>query len=130
MKNGVGSVMIAHLHIPKLDSTENIPATLSSPIVDGILRDQLGFEGLVITDALEMQGVTRHFPPDKAASMALMAGSDIILLPSDIAKSIKGVKEAVQAGQLSRSDLHRKVRRVLSYKFRLGLTRRPYTRTK
>ena len=80
-KGGLMSMMIAHLSIPALDPTPHLPSTLSRPIVTGVLRQKLGFEGLIFTDALEMQGVVKYFPNGTASAKALAAGADVASMP-------------------------------------------------
>jgi len=120
---GVGSVMIAHLYIPSIDSAKNQATSLSKNNVTRLLRDELGFDGLTFTDALEMKGVTKYFPSGEAAVQALVAGNDMLCLPASVPESIESVKKAISENRLSWEDLNEKVKRVLRVKYRLGLNR-------
>jgi len=119
--NGIAGIMIAHLSIPALDTTALLPSTLSKPIVDGLLRSDSGFKGLVFTDAMNMKGVTNHFPTGLAEVMALQAGNDVIELSADIPKAIAAIEKALDEGTLSSSDIDAKVKKVLTAKYWLGL---------
>lgn len=118
---GVGSVMIAHLYIPAIDSTPNQATSLSYKNVTGLLREQLGFKGITFTDALEMKGVAKFYPQGEAAAQSLIAGNDMLCLPGDVPGSIKKVRKAIRKGKLSWDDIHAKVKRVLLAKYHLGL---------
>lgn len=118
---GVGSVMIAHLFIPAIDNTANRPTSLSAKAVNGILRDELGYDGLVFTDGLEMKGVTKFFPAGEAAVQALLAGNDMLCLPDDVPAAIKAIEAALKKKTLKWKDIEEKVHRVLEAKYRLGL---------
>ena len=120
---GVGSVMTAHLSIPAIDTTTNLPSSLSYRNVTGILRNDLGFKGISFTDALEMQGVTKYFPKGDASVMSLIAGNDMLCLPGDIPGSIAKIKEAIKDGRLSWDDINAKVKKVLLAKYHLGLNK-------
>lgn len=119
---GVDSVMTAHLAVPALEP-EKIPATVSPAILTGLLRNQLGFKGMVSTDAMDMQGLTKQYPPGEAAVRSLLAGADILLIPQDPDKAIEGVVEAVKSGRISAKRLDESVLRVLEAKARLGIDR-------
>ncbi len=118
---GVGAVMTAHLFVPALDPTPNLPATLSEPILTGVLRKELGFKGLIVTDALEMAGVTSSFSTEDASLRALLAGVDILLLPPEPAKAVASLIEAARAGKIPRARIDDSVRRILTVKAKLGL---------
>jgi beta-N-acetylhexosaminidase len=92
-----------------------------SEVLTGILRDSLGFQGLVVTDALDMGGVVRGYGPGEAAVQAFLAGSDILLMPTDPIQAIEAIVQAVEAGRISSSRLDRSVRRILVLKERMGL---------
>jgi len=121
IKAGVGSIMTAHLWIPAIDTTTNLPSSLSYRNVTGILRDDLHFKGISFTDALEMQGVAKFFPKGDASVMSLIAGNDMLCLPGDIPGSIAKVKEAIKDGKLTWDDINAKVKKVLLAKYHLGL---------
>ncbi|MEN9684968.1 MAG: hypothetical protein RLZZ28_754 [Bacteroidota bacterium] len=120
---GVGSVMVGHLSVPAIDTTANLPSSLSYKHVTDLLRNELGFQGLTFTDALEMQGVTKYFPKGEAALQSLIAGNDMLCLPGDIPGSIAKVKEAIKNGRLSWDDLNERVKKVLLVKYHLGLNK-------
>lgn len=120
---GVESIMTAHLYIPALEPEEGLPATLSPRIMTDLLRKQMGFRGLIVTDALEMRGITGYFGDEEAALRALKAGVDLLLLPLDPVKVIEHLKQAVRNGELPISRVEESLRRVLLAKTRLGLHR-------
>ena len=105
INNGATSVMIAHLHIPAFDSISKIASTLSSNVVTDLLRKQMGFGGLVITDALSMRGVSDYFDPGELEVQAFKAGNDILLMPSDVSKAITLIKLEVRRGRISEEDV-------------------------
>jgi len=113
---GVMSMMSAHLAIPALDNRPNRPGSLSGPILNGMLRDKMHFEGLIFTDGLEMQGVAKHYAPGIMEVEALKAGNDVLLLPIDIATAFNTIKEAVASGRISTTEIDAKVRRILEAK--------------
>lgn len=120
----VDGVMTAHLSVPALDPWRvPRPATLSPPILTGLLRDRLGFDGLVITDALHMDGVGDRARAGAVAVEAILAGADILLIPPDEGEAIAAVAAAVRAGEVSEARIDRSVRRVLSAKAAVGLSR-------
>lgn len=123
IKAGVGSVMMAHLSIPALDTTTNLPTSLSAIAVQNLLRNELGYNGITFTDALEMKGVSKFFPKGEASVMSLIAGNDMLCLPGDIEGSIEKVKEAIAVGKLTWEDLNQRVKKVLRAKYNLGLDR-------
>ena len=118
---GATSVMVAHLNVPALDARENRPTTLSGPTIVDVLRNELGFDGIVYTDAMEMKGVTKHFEPGMADLEAFLAGNDVILLPEDIAQGYKRVLDAVNNGTISMERLDKSVYRILRTKEILDL---------
>ncbi len=120
---GVGAVMTAHLSIPALDSTPHLASSLSKPIVTGLLKDKLGFRGLVITDALNMKGVTKYFPPGVVDAKALIAGNDILEFTEDVPIAIKAIKKAVAIGLISWEQINNSCKKVLAAKYWAGLNR-------
>lgn len=121
-KNGAGSIMVAHLQVNALDPRVNRPTTLSRPVVTDLIRKEMGFEGLIFTDAMEMEGVKKFFPNGIADVEAFKAGNDISLLPVDVGASITAIQAALADGSLDRNQLWDSVKRILRAKFRLGLT--------
>jgi len=120
---GVDAVMTAHIAVPAL-SPPGLPATLSPAILTGLLRKQMGFKGLVATDALEMGGIARGFSTGEACVRALEAGADTLLMPSDADAAVKAVVAAVQNGRISHARIQESVIKILSAKERVGLDRK------
>ena len=120
---GVAGIMVSHLVVPALDPTPNLPATLSSAILTGLLRGQMGFRGLIVTDAMEMGGVTNSYTPAEAALKAIQAGCDMVLLPLETEKVVDFLKEQVRTGVLSKERVDTSARRILEAKARVGLHR-------
>jgi beta-glucosidase-like glycosyl hydrolase/CubicO group peptidase (beta-lactamase class C family) len=118
---GVGSVMTGHLNVPAMEPDPNIPATLSSNILTGVLRKELGFQGLVITDALDMGGITVRYAPGDAAVRAFLAGADALLMPPVPDAAYDALLAAAKSGQISTERLDTSVRRILEAKAHLGL---------
>lgn len=120
---GVDAVMSTHIRLPALDPTEGLPATLSRPVLTGLLREELRFDGLVFTDSMSMGAIVKGFPVDRAAAMAVGAGADVVLDPPDAEAAVRGIREAVEKGEISREQVDRSVGRILRAKARLGLHR-------
>ena len=120
---GVGSVMVAHLSIPAIDATEHVATSISKNNVTGLLRNDLKYEGLTFTDALEMKGVAKYFPGGTIAVQALIAGNDMLCLPEDVGMAIEEIKKAIRDKKLSWNDINTKVKKVLLAKYRLGLNK-------
>lgn len=118
---GIGSVMVAHLSIPTLDREDNRASSVSKNIVTDLLKRDLKYKGLVITDGLEMKGVTKFFDPGKLSAEALIAGNDMLCLPEDIPASIDEIKKAIKRKKLSWADIDARVKKVLHAKYRVGL---------
>jgi beta-N-acetylhexosaminidase len=123
IEGGVQAIMTAHLAVPALDPTPNMPATLSPAIMTGLLRKELGFKGLIVTDALDMGGVTNAYSDEDMSLKALGAGVDILLMPRDPALTVRTVIEAVRSGMVPIARIDDSVRRILEAKARLGLNR-------
>ncbi|MDP4186066.1 MAG: glycoside hydrolase family 3 N-terminal domain-containing protein, partial [Bacteroidota bacterium] len=121
IKSGLPAIMTAHLHVPALDSGQNIPASLSPIITNNLLRKEWGFKGLILTDAMNMGGVLSYGKPGLIDVLALKAGNDVIEFPADPKASIQAIKEALKSGQLSWKDIELKCRRVLAAKYWCGL---------
>jgi beta-N-acetylhexosaminidase len=126
---GVAAVMVAHLSVPALDDDPNKVATISPRIVTDVLQHQLGFHGVVVTDALEMRGLTSIYPPGpvsataRAAVDAVKAGDDVILWPTDLDGAFQGIIAAVKRGEISESRIDDSVRKILEMKASVGLHR-------
>lgn len=119
---GVSSVMVAHLNIPALDSVANRPSTLSPAIITRLLKEKLGFNGLVFTDALNMKGVTKYFEAGESSLKAFLAGNDILLYPDDVQAAVNRLKTAFTWGEFSEADLDRSVKKILLAKQWAGLS--------
>jgi beta-N-acetylhexosaminidase len=120
IKSGVDSIMTAHIAVPVLDDPA-LPATLSPKILTGVLRDDLGFKGLIVTDALDMGGISHGFTVGDASVRALEAGADVLLMPSDPKAAIDAVFAAVKSGRLTAKRIDDSVTRILTAKARVGL---------
>ncbi|MDB5018484.1 MAG: ybbD [Mucilaginibacter sp.] len=118
---GISGVMIAHMDIPALDSTRNLPSTLSRPIVTGDLKDSLGFKGLVVSDAMEMKAVIKYFPNGEADLKAFLAGNDIIELSENSARAIKMIRKAARKNKTVNDELNARVKKILTAKYWTGL---------
>ena len=149
IKNNVGSVMISHISLPKLDGqkikplknslkadyteseiiSENItiPATLSKKIVTGILKEDYKFKGLVVTDAMDMSGLTLYFNQKEAAIQAILAGNDVLIKPAQIEETIEGLTEAVVSKRISENRLDQSVKKIIAWKIKLGLFEKKIT---
>lgn len=124
---GVDSVMTAHLRLPAIDPQR--PATLSKPILTGLLRHDLGFDGLIVTDALVMGSITQHYGPSEAAVLAVEAGADILLMPADVEGAIAAVCEAVQVGRIAAEQVRAAVERIWRAKLKTSTVRLPQGET-
>jgi beta-glucosidase-like glycosyl hydrolase len=119
---GAAATMVAHIELPALDPAKG-PATFSKPIVTGLLRGDLGFSGLIITDSMTMNAISDMAEPGEAAVRAVEAGADIVLHSPDPRAAFKGLKSAVESGRLNRAAFDASVRRILTAKARMGLHR-------
>ncbi len=119
IEEGVPFIMVGHLSLPQIVG-EDVPAVLSKEIIVGILREELGFDGIVITDALDMGAITDYYNSAQAAVMAVEAGADMLLMPEDFVEAYGGVLDAVQRGELSVERIDESVRRILRVK--VGMT--------
>src|SRR5262249_9480850 len=126
---GGGAVRSSHIALPAVDpgTVEGAaqplprPATLSRPILTGLLRDELKFDGLIYTDSMSMLAISQNIPPDRAAALAVKAGADQVLHSPDDDAAFRGIKAAVERGEISQAQVTRSVERVLSAKARMGL---------
>ncbi|WP_223808677.1 glycoside hydrolase family 3 N-terminal domain-containing protein [Rufibacter hautae] len=118
---GVMGVMVAHLHVPKLDSIANRAATLSPYLVNDLLKGQMQYEGLVFTDALNMKGVTRYHEPGEVDALALKAGNDVLLFSENVPKAFASIKKALADSTISERDIEIRVRKMLHAKYWAGL---------
>lgn len=120
---GVSSVMVAHLFIPALEKKDKLASSLSKNIITKLLKQKLCYDGLIFTDALDMKGIVNFNDPGEASLEALMAGNDILLLPSNTDSTVKKIKEAVYNGQIIEQELDYHCKKILSYKYRVGLNK-------
>src|SRR5215813_13763189 len=152
VKAGIGSVMVGHIALPQIDSSAikplpkavkskptdtdeaaeiieekaTMPATMS-PVMGALLKNDLNFKGIVITDALSMSGLTIYFSQDEAAVRALEAGADMLLKPADVDAAFRGVRDAVKSGRLSEARVEESARRIMTAKYDLGLVQQRVT---
>ena len=119
--NGVSSMMVAHLNIPALDSTLNSPSTVSRKIVTGLLKEELGFNGLIFTDALQMKGITKNLAVGESSVKAFMAGNDVLLFPDNVKAAVNQMKTAYSKGLYSEADLNKSVKKILMAKQWVGI---------
>lgn len=118
---GIGGVMVAHLYVPALEKTKGIPASISKNIITGILKDQLGYKGLIITDALNMGAVANKFKAGELDAMAFAAGNDIMLFSQDVSTGKKLIQQAIDKGEISQDRVEESVKKILLTKYYLGL---------
>jgi beta-N-acetylhexosaminidase len=147
---GIGSIMIAHIALPQIDGEEikplkvyqggdaehgaeivsqsaTIPATLSEKVQTGILRTEMGFKGLIVSDAMSMSGLTLYFNQEEAGVRAFLAGTDILEKPADVDAMLRGLKAAVASGRIPMAKLDESVRRQLAWKYEVGLAKNKIT---
>jgi beta-N-acetylhexosaminidase len=122
IEKGVDAVMTAHIAVPAFEP-QQIPATVSHSVLTGLLRNELGFKGLIVTDAMEMQAVAGLYSPGEAAVRAVAAGADVLLMPTDPDACIRAIEAAVSSGRVSRRRIDESVTRILAAKQRTGLFR-------
>ncbi len=124
---GVKSVMLAHISFPAVDKTPNLPSTMSAPVVNGLLKSQLNFNGLIVTDALNMSGITKYFSTEQVALGCVEAGIDLILMPQGETKTIDAIEKAVNSGKVSEERIDISVKKILEAKEWLKLFENRYT---
>ncbi|WP_294316425.1 glycoside hydrolase family 3 N-terminal domain-containing protein [uncultured Chryseobacterium sp.] len=121
MDKGIGGVMVAHLYVPALESGKGIPASVSKNIITGLLKDKLGYKGLIITDALNMGAVANKYKPGELDAMAFKAGNDIMLFSQGVAEGKKLIQKAIDKGEIPQSRVEESVKKILLTKYFLGL---------
>ncbi len=124
MNKGIGGVMVAHLYVPALEKEKGVPASVSKSIVTGLLKNQLEYKGLIITDALNMGAVANRYQPGELDAMAFEAGNDLMLFSQDVATGKKLIQKAIDEGKIPQSRVEESVRKILMTKYLLGLTER------
>jgi beta-glucosidase-like glycosyl hydrolase/CubicO group peptidase (beta-lactamase class C family) len=120
---GVASIMMAHLYIPAIDNTPNTPASISKKAVTGLLKGEMGYKGIVITDALEMKGIAKFYTGGEEAARSLLAGNDMLMLPSTAEGSVNAIRRAIRRGDISWEEVNERVKKVLLAKYNLGLNK-------
>ena len=123
IKAGVSSIMSAHIAFPAMLGGDTVPATLEPRMLTGLLRNELGFQGMVYTDALDMGGIVTRYGNAQAAVLAVKAGADVLLMPPDVPAALNAVVAAVQSGEIPQARLDASVRRILEFKTQVGLDR-------
>ncbi|MBK9283654.1 MAG: serine hydrolase [Sphingobacteriaceae bacterium] len=123
-ERGLGSIMVAHLNIPSLDTTKNLASTLSPKVVTDLLKKEMGFKGLIFTDALNMKGVAKYFPPGIVDVKALIAGNDVLLFSENVPKAIAEINRAIDSGLVSRAEADEHCKKILRAKYQLGLNKK------
>lgn len=121
MAKDAPAVMVAHMNIPALDDTPNMPSSISKKVVTDLLKVEMGFKGLVVTDAMDMNGVKKFFPNGEADVMAIEAGHDLLEISENSERAIRLIQEAVASGRIAQEDLDARVKKVLAAKYWLGL---------
>ena len=121
IKNGLSSVMVAHLNVPSLESREGYPSSLSNKVVTDLLKNELQFDGLIFTDALNMKGASNFKQPGDIDLEAFLAGNDVLLFAENVPKAIDKFKEAFQANLFTEERLAHSVKKILKYKYQVGL---------
>ena len=124
INRGLSGIMVAHLEVPQLDPRPHRAASVSEPVVTGLLKEELGFGGLIITDALNMKGLSQYFEPGERELEAVKAGNDILLMPSDLGRAINEIKRAVKRGEIPEERINASCRKILLAKYWAGLAGR------
>lgn len=123
INEGAPGVMVAHMNIPSLDKTPNLPSSLSPTVVNGLLKKQLGFKGLTFTDAMNMNGVVKYFKGGEADVRAIIAGNDVLELSQNSKRAIEMVEKAIASKRISQGDINTSVKKILAAKLWMGLDR-------
>ena len=118
---GMGAVMTAHISVPSLDGGVGDPSTLSSAVLTDLLRNEMEFDGLLFTDAMDMSAISRAHSPEEASVRAIEAGADVILMPPSVERAVEGIAVAVESGRIDASRIDASVRRILETKKQMGL---------
>jgi len=121
IKQNASGIMTAHIHIPAMDTTAHLPVTLSKPAITGVLKGELGFKGLVFSDAMEMNGVVKFFHDGEADVRAIIAGNDLVELSQNTKRAIKLVRKATRHNRITWDQINASVKKVLAAKYWLGL---------
>lgn len=121
IRQNASGVMVAHMNIPVLDKTPHLPSTLSNPIITGVLKNELGFKGLIFSDAMEMKGVIKFFPNGEAEVLAIIAGNDVLELSKNSKRGVKLIRKAIRHKRITWDRINQSVKKVLIAKYWLGL---------
>lgn len=130
IKRGIGAIMTGHLQVPALEPNTKIPATLSSRIIQKKLQNEMGFQGLVITDAMNMKGVSNSYSSAESSVKALKAGNDMLEIVPRLDRAVDAVKQAIHNGELTIDEINAKCRKILALKRWLGLHNQKFVETK
>jgi len=118
---GIESIMVAHLSVPAIDDRPKYATSISPNAVNGLLKKELGFKGISVTDAMDMKAIANYFPQGEANVQAILAGNDMLCLPGDLGQSIKKIRAAIKERRLKRSDINARVKKILTAKYKHGL---------
>lgn len=118
---GIEGVMVAHLNVPALGTQADTPTTLTKQVVTNLLKDEMGFDGLIFTDALNMKGATKYYDPGEIEALAFSAGNDVLLFPVSVSKSISKIKKQVRKGEISENRIDESCRKIITAKYKAGL---------
>ena len=129
-ERGLGSIMVAHLFIPQLDTTKNLPSTLSKNIVQKLLKERMQFKGLVFTDALNMKGAADYNKPGMLDTKALIAGNDMLLFSEDVPKAFEEIKKAIANNEITQEEIDARCKKILKVKFWCGLANNKFSPTR
>ncbi len=131
MREGIDLIMSAHVTFPAIDDSTvkskkdgsliHLPATLSRKVLTGLMREEMGFRGVIVTDAFSMKAISDHFGKEEAVLMAVKAGADVVLMPEDVDKAFKAIRRAVDGGEIPVERIEQSAKRIVSLKFRRGL---------
>ncbi len=121
IKRGINGAMVGHLYFPAIEKVENTSSSLSKGVVTDLLKTEMGFEGLIFTDGLDMKGVSQTIPADSVAYYAFLAGNDVLILPHDVPKAIRQIKEGAQRDAEIAARVEESCKKILKYKYRAGL---------
>ena len=118
---GIESIMVAHLSVPAIDDRPKYATSISPNAVNGLLKKELGFKGISVTDAMDMKAIANYFPQGEANVQAILAGNDMLCLPGDLGQSINKIRAAIKERRLKRSDINARVKKILTAKYKYGL---------
>lgn len=121
IRDSILSIMVAHIHIPSIDSTKNLATTLSAKTVNDLLKNEMDFKGLVFTDALNMKGVSKFYEPGEVDLKALLAGNDVLLYAENVPTAVNYIKKAIKKKQISSEEINKRVKKILKAKYWAGL---------